>query len=369
TIGYTQRYAATAQAGYAVTVWVPDYPNPPDMGAEPNWPFALRRIPMHGTRGWGDRVALAQEILSGTPPFRDCILHIAEPGPLATMLYLQWLPLVLSHRLILTLHGSDILLFSALPHRKLLMRRLLRRAECIHVLSRYNAELLKARFPEAAPKLRCIPGAPRELVKKHIVADSPAPEQPPETEPSERVILLTVGRIHPRKGQQMVIEALQQLPEALQAQIEYWVAGPVVNRAYMRRLQALGHESPFEVRFFGAVSQEMLDTLYAQADIFVMASQQQGNSIEGFGLSYIEASAVGLPVVGFRTGGVEDAIREGETGLLAEAGDIAGLSRALQELIEQPERRKQLGANGFRFASSLSWHDTACALYGDAPHS
>ena len=69
----------------------------------------------------------------------------------------------------------------------------------------------------------------------------------------------------------------------------------------------------------------------------------RAKSVEGFGFVYIEASSYGLPIIANRTGGVEDAVKEGETGLLSEPGDILGLSLLLEKLIKDHKLRERLG--------------------------
>jgi glycosyltransferase involved in cell wall biosynthesis len=77
-----------------------------------------------------------------------------------------------------------------------------------------------------------------------------------------------------------------------------------------------------------------------------MPSLTSESSTEGFGIVFLEANYFGLPVVGFASGGVTDAILNGETGILVPAGDFNGLVRALQTLIESRELRLRLGRQG-----------------------
>jgi glycosyltransferase involved in cell wall biosynthesis len=67
------------------------------------------------------------------------------------------------------------------------------------------------------------------------------------------------------------------------------------------------------------------------------------SELEGFGLVYVEAAMYGVPSVGFRVGGVPDAIIDNETGILVEPGDEVGLSRAIQLLKADDELRTRLG--------------------------
>src|SRR6266550_4597133 len=100
------------------------------------------------------------------------------------------------------------------------------------------------------------------------------------------------------------------------------------------------------VRFLGAVPDAELPALYNAADLYVGASRRVELLAEGFGISLVEASACGLAVVGGRSGGVPDAVREGETGILVDSDDPAAVAAGVNELLANPERRKQLGAAG-----------------------
>jgi phosphatidylinositol alpha-1,6-mannosyltransferase len=73
---------------------------------------------------------------------------------------------------------------------------------------------------------------------------------------------------------------------------------------------------------------------------------------EGFGISLVEASACGLAVVGGRSGGVPDAVREGETGILVDPDDPQAVAAGINELLGDSERRKQLGAAGRKAVES-----------------
>jgi phosphatidyl-myo-inositol dimannoside synthase len=100
------------------------------------------------------------------------------------------------------------------------------------------------------------------------------------------------------------------------------------------------------VRFLGAVPDDELPALYNAADLYVGVSRRHDLLAEGFGISLVEASACGLAVVGGRSGGVPDAVREGETGILVDPDDPSAVAAGVSELLANPERRKQLGAAG-----------------------
>ncbi len=91
------------------------------------------------------------------------------------------------------------------------------------------------------------------------------------------------------------------------------------------------------VRFLTAVPDEDLPALYNCAEIYLGLSRGEGLLMEGFGISLVEASACGIPVVGARQGGIPDAVREGETGLLVDSTDLPAIVDAVQSLLQNQE--------------------------------
>jgi phosphatidylinositol alpha-1,6-mannosyltransferase len=97
----------------------------------------------------------------------------------------------------------------------------------------------------------------------------------------------------------------------------------------------------------------------------VLAAQQSGLHFEGFGLVFLEAGAYGLPVIGTRSGGVADAVKEGETGLLVEPQDINGLAEAMLRLLQDAELAQRLGRANRLWSETLTWERNA-AEYAQA---
>src|SRR5690606_2113928 len=104
-----------------------------------------------------------------------------------------------------------------------------------------------------------------------VVAPRPA-------EPNNRVIVLTVGRLHPRKGQRITLDALRALSPRFRSRIEYWLVGSTAKPRYEQSLRNLAAQCDFPVRFFGNRPDEELSHIYDRADIFAMTSVDFGNS-------------------------------------------------------------------------------------------
>lgn len=150
--------------------------------------------------------------------------------------------------------------------------------------------------------------------------------------------LLTVARLVERKGHLKVLEALKELPEAT-----YHIVGdgPYFG-TIAKAIKDLGLQD--RVRISKNVSDEELPDVYREADIFVMPTTKTQTDREGFGIVYLEAQLFGLPVIATRHPGVDEAIRDGEGGLLI--GDTSHeLVTAIQRL-KDPAVRSKFAARG-----------------------
>jgi glycosyltransferase involved in cell wall biosynthesis len=346
---------ALAAAGRSVEVWCPAHPEL----ARREWPFTVVPLPNRGTQGWRCRRATAAVWRERAGAVRDATVWLAEPGALLTAFYDFLFRLPAPRRLVLTLHGSEILNFTRWPHRRVLFNRLLARASVVSVLSRFNARLLAERASVPSEKIRLVPGA----VRSDFLPE--ASVSLPHGDGTGAVVVACVARIHPRKGQAALLEAAWALPEALRRRLRFRFAGRVVDGAYQARLEKLAGAVGVEVAFMGEVPDAALAAFYAQSDIFALTSVPLRGSIEGFGLVYLEAGACGLPVLAHDTGGVSDAVLDGETGLLVASGDRQALASALARLVESAELRRRLGEGGRHHAAQFSWEKSASALFAE----
>lgn len=349
---FTEEIAkATASLGYNIEVWAQSAPPQ----HEKAWPFPLRRLPLKGTHDLWCQIQLARELIRARRRLRYATVYLPEPGPMLTMMLLQFFRAFRPKQLVLTFHGSEILKFASSPIRRALAGRLIRHASRISTLTNYTQELLLTHFPEAADKIFLTPGA---LRSDFVVVP------PKSATPKNKIVVLTVGRIHPRKGQILTLQALQLLPAADRARIEYWIVGGQSKGRYEQSIRAAAAATPdLAVRFLGNIPDAELTTIYDRADIFAMTSINHGSSIEGFGLVYLEASAHGLPVVAHNVGGVSEAVQDGRTGLLVPPHRPAQLAAAFEKLIHDPALRHRLGTAGREWAGRNCWKESAAALF------
>ena len=350
---FTEEIArASASLGYNIEVWAQSAPPAVE---RTDWPFRLRRLPLKGSHDIWCQVQLARELIRHRRDLRYATVYLPEPGPMMTMMLLQFFHAFRPRRLVLTFHGSEILKFARSPLRRWLAGQLIRRATRVSTLTNYTQELLLSHFPGAAEKIFLTPGA----LRSDFAVVPPKPDTP-----RKKIVILTVGRLHPRKGQLLTLQALQMLAPAVRARLEYWVVGGQSKGNYEAHLRTAAAEKPdLTVRFFGNIPDEELSDLYDRSDIFAMTSVNLEHSVEGFGLVYLEAAAHGLPVVAHDVGGVSEAVMEGVTGLLVPPHRPAQLAAAFEKLIHDAPLRRQLGAAGRAWATRNCWKESAEALF------
>lgn len=154
--------------------------------------------------------------------------------------------------------------------------------------------------------------------------------------------ILTVARLVSRKGHLRVLEALVHLRERYpDLSLEYTIVGDGPMR---ETIEANARERGLtNVTIVTDATDEDLASRYASADLFVMPVVKDGEDREGFGMVYVEAASYGVPSIGTDMPGVDEAVLNGQTGVLVPDGDIAALADAVYGLASDPDRRRQLG--------------------------
>ncbi|HSM37290.1 MAG TPA: glycosyltransferase family 4 protein [Longimicrobiales bacterium] len=211
--------------------------------------------------------------------------------------------------------------------RKSDLRGGLRAAARVVANSRRTAEIVEARYPGNNERTTIVhPG----------VSDDYFRERGPRRDGPLRI--LTVTRLDlgtPRKNVDGVLRALSLLPPG--TDVVYTVVGDGEERA---RLEALAAELGVAgiTRFVGFVDREELADIYADSDLFILASRASANDVEGFGIVYLEASATGTPVICSRAGGAVDAVEEGANGVVIADSEPPTIADAIRAFAARPDR-------------------------------
>jgi len=155
-------------------------------------------------------------------------------------------------------------------------------------------------------------------------------------------LILTVARLVPHKGQDMGIRALAALTRDF-PDLRYIMVGEGHDELRLRNLaRELGVVD--KVGFVGPMRDDELPEAYATSTIYLGASRVDNEiNVEGFGISFLEAGASGIPSVAGDSGGVRSAVRDGETGIVVPPADADAITDAIRSLLLNPERRQQMG--------------------------
>jgi phosphatidylinositol alpha-1,6-mannosyltransferase len=174
-------------------------------------------------------------------------------------------------------------------------------------------------------------------------------------------VIVTVSRLVERKGQDKVIEAMPGILDAVPDAV-YLVVGDGPDRARLHSLASrLGVDN--RVIFVGSVPYDEAPAFYSAADVFAMPNREMPGDFEGFGIVFLEANARGLPVIGGRSGGAQNAVADGFSGYLVNPTDVDDVARRLIELLRDPELAQRLGENGrSRVKAEFSWDRAAAEV-------
>jgi phosphatidylinositol alpha-1,6-mannosyltransferase len=248
-------------------------------------------------------------------------------------------------------HGEEILI--SLTSRKLawLLPRIYRGAATVIANSRHTKTLLQDIGVDASRIHIIHPGV-------HVQSFCAGPEAAQRVRQKhhleEALILLTVGRMQRRKGQDMVIQALPRIRQGM-PHVKYVMVGTGEELTSLSTLaQELGVQD--SVVFAGNVPDQELAAYYAACDVFIMPNRQIGGDIEGFGIAYLEAGAAGKPVIGGKSGGTDDAIVDGVTGILVDGHSSVEIADAVIDLLSTPDKAKIMGIRGRqRVENEFTW--------------
>jgi phosphatidyl-myo-inositol dimannoside synthase len=172
-------------------------------------------------------------------------------------------------------------------------------------------------------------------------------------------LLLTVARLVPHKGQDVTLRAMAALTEEFPT-LRYAIVGTGPDEA---RLRALATELKLSDRtiFTGAVSDDEIAEAYATSTIYLGLSRVESVIFaEGFGISFLEAAASGVPSIAGDSGGVRSAVRDGITGIVVPPTEVRGVADALRDLLRNPQKRAAMGSSARNFVETYyNWDRVA----------
>ncbi|MGH7709727.1 MAG: glycosyltransferase family 4 protein, partial [Gemmatimonadaceae bacterium] len=173
--------------------------------------------------------------------------------------------------------------------------------------------------------------------------------------------MLFVGRLEPRKGFPVAVRAFARLAQQY-SDVQLIVVGEGVER---EAVEVLPRALRSRVHLLGRVSDTLLPTYYAAADVFIAPALGS----ESFGIVLVEAMAAGLPIVASDISGYREVVRDGREARLVPSGDPAALADAVAHLFEHPEEARALREAGRIRARKYDWDAILATLdriYGEA---
>jgi phosphatidylinositol alpha-1,6-mannosyltransferase len=341
------------------------HPDAPDVDATfPNrvdrLPLPARRLrSLQGLLHWSRRAAVLT---------RQCGVEFIWCGNMKPASYpAKWTMERLGTPFGVLLHGGDLLILQHQVHQSLLKRRTARallssaavlvansqwtRECCITLLSELEIESADSHVqvvPLGADHVFFRPGVDTAAVRARYGL-------------GEGRWLLSVARLARHKGVDTALIALSRLRDRF-SDLRYAVVG---TGEELESLEALAGRLGVgdRVRFLTDVPDRDLPAIYNCADVYLGVSRLMEQRVEGFGISIAEASACGIPVVAGRSGGIPEAVRDGETGLLVDAESPEAVGHAVEALLDDAPLRARLGAAGRRSVESYyNWDRVAADL-------
>lgn len=255
-------------------------------------------------------------------------------------------------------HGHEVG-WAALPGARTALRRIGDGCDVLTYLGEYQRSRLARALGERTELCRLAPGVDSDVY--HPGVDGSAVRARHHL--SDRPVIVCVSRLVPRKGQDTLVRALPAVRRAVPGAALLLVGGGP-HRDQVRRL-ARELDVAEHVVLTGSVPWEELPAHYAAGDVFAMPcrTRNRGLDVEGLGIVYLEASAVGLPVIAGDSGGAPDAVRPGETGYVVGGRDVPALAEQLITVLRDPALARKLGEAGRAWVEAeWGWDHQAARL-------
>lgn len=246
-------------------------------------------------------------------------------------------------KIIALTHGHEVWWAKIFPFR-LAIKRIGKNVDHLTYLGEFTRQAISKPLTRksATEMVKIAPG----IDTAHFIPQPDAMQKRKELGLQDKKIIISVGRLVHRKGQDNLIQAMPAVLKKIpNAHLLLVGEGP-----YKKHLEKLVMKSSLEqnVTFAGRIMYDRLPSYLSAADLFAMPSRSRffGLEVEGLGIVYLEASACGIPVVAGNSGGAPDAVLEGVTGLCVDGTNIEQITAAIVEICSDAERASHMGAAG-----------------------
>lgn len=255
-----------------------------------------------------------------------------------------------------TAHGTYSVQPLLDPRHARLSRWTYRRLAAVISVSRYTAKRLEEELREGE-----LPHERLHVIPNAVDASHYAARRELGAKPWHGLdYTLAIGELKERKGHHVSLEAFARVAQR-RPELHHFLIGKHSDPDYKRELETLiaRYRVGERVHLLGNVTEDEKIDLLQRAKAFVHTPvTSKDGGFEGFGIVYLEAAACGVPCLGTRDSGAEDAVADGVNGFLAEP-NVDAVERALERLIGEPGLAARFGAAGRAHAERSSWRDNA----------
>ena len=284
-------------------------------------------------------LSLASRIVEVTREHGLDIIHAHYAIPHATAAYLARQILAAggeearSLRIITTLHGTDVTLIGSDPSYLETAAFSIDQSDGVTTVSESLRDATYRQLPVRA-EIEVIPNF-LDCERHQRVADQQLLERYRGSDPATRLVI-HVSNFRPVKRTDVVVELFRRIRERMPARLLLVGDGPDLPGA-CRRARDLGLAA--DVEALG--EQELVVPLLSIADLFLLPSSE-----ESFGVAALESMACGTPVVASRVGGLPEVVVDGESGMLCDPDDVAGMATAAIRLLTDPALHRRIACGG-----------------------
>jgi phosphatidylinositol alpha-1,6-mannosyltransferase len=244
-------------------------------------------------------------------------------------------------RIIALTHGHEVW-WAKIPIFRQLLRKISRDVDVLTYLGEYTKNAIKKVVSDQSKLIKIAPG----IDVDHFKPSEKSTDLIHKLNISNRPVIVSVGRLVHRKGQDKLIVALSQVIKDFPTAVLLLVGeGPI---KYMLQKLVQHHSLEKNVIFAGRVQLDELPRYIQLGQIFAMPARDRffGLEVEGLGIVYLEASACALPVIVGNSGGAPDAVISEKTGLIVDGTSPDQIAKSIKTLLQQPELAKRYGSAG-----------------------
>jgi phosphatidylinositol alpha-1,6-mannosyltransferase len=293
----------------------------------------------------------SSKILLPTPKVARRISNLVKAENIKTVAFGAAAPLgLLAHsikragvvRIVALTHGHEVWWARIFPFN-LLMRRIGTGVDSLTYLGEYTHQMISRALDQRA-KLAMVKIAPGIDTEHFRPRNSEGLRE--SLNLADKKVIVCVARLVHRKGQDRLIEGMPKILSSIpNAHLLIVGEGPHRQKLVKRVNQLKIND---DVTFVGRIGYEQLPEYICVGDLFAMPSRSRflGLEVEGLGISYLEASACGLPVIAGVSGGAPDAVDQGKSGVVVSGVDNDAIVKAVISFLNDPEISKTMGQHG-----------------------